>query len=259
MRPRSTEELAQLLRDAFRIDVPLFGGEGLRFDGLAGEVRHDVADGVVSCGAGTTLSELNATLARHDRCLPFDPVWPGGDPPLAVLLLLGLPHGAEARFGAWRDWLLGATMATAEGTVVRSGSRVVKSVAGYDAHKLLIGSYGTLLLPAELTFRTFHISSAGFPPSPGGDWGKLRSILRVRVSDVGRAADALGPDLIRLDGPSGTLWTGRSVQDLPDFPDAWCFDPRRPALPEGTLAFHRRTKARLDPTGKLAPGVFHNA
>jgi FAD/FMN-containing dehydrogenase len=256
--PSTAEALAVHVRDAPRVDVPLFGGEGLSFAALRGEIRHDVADGVVSSPAGTTLSELNAELARHGRCVPCVPVWPPDVDDLARLVLLGLPHAAEATHGTWRDWIVGATMVTADGTIVRSGSRVVKSVAGYDAHKLLVGSRGALLLPSELTLRTFPIFPASYPQGVQSWVDNLRSIWRVEPVDASAGQRALGADALWTDQATGTLWTARLVQDLPPFPNAWSLDPFCPMIREAVLPLHRRAKAVLDPGGKLAPGAFHN-
>ena len=253
--PTTPAELADLVREAATLPVPLFGGEGLSFAALVGDIRHDVADGVVSCLAGTPLSELNAVLARHDRCVPYAGVWPEEDV-LAVLILLGLPHAAEAACGSLRDWILGATMVTAEGGLVKSGSRVVKSVAGYDAHKLLVGSRGALLLPAEITLRTFHISATSFPHPVQRLGDKVRSIVRVRPTDVRALLAALGEDVLYADEATGTAWTSRPLESLPRFPHAWSADPRRPTVDEGALALHLRAKAILDPGGKLAPNAF---
>ena len=263
MIPASLEALADLVRDAQSVPVPLFGRcspfeEGLSFAGLKGEVRHDVADGVVSCLAGTTLDELNAELRKEGRCLPYDPVWPGEDLPLANLVLLGLPHALEGTFGSWRDWILGATMVTAAGERVKSGSRVVKSVAGYDAHKLLVGSRGALALPGELVFRTFPTSPATYPHPVQRLVEKPRSILRVKAVDLCSALLDVGRDALWSDEATATLWTSKSVQDLPTYPSSWCLDPFCPSIPANVLSVHRRAKSILDPGGKLAPGAFHN-
>jgi glycolate oxidase FAD binding subunit len=57
------------------------------------------------------------------------------------------------RYGTPRDLLIGITVVRADGTVARSGGKVVKNVAGYDLGKLFAGSYGTLGLITEATFR----------------------------------------------------------------------------------------------------------
>jgi hypothetical protein len=261
MTPSSILELAEAVRSAPVVPVPLLQpGEGLSFANLRGEIRHDVADGVISCLAGTTLRELNAALAQDDRCLPHFSVWPddADDLSLAALILLGLPHAGESVHGTWRDWILGATMVTAEGAVVKSGSRVVKSVAGYDAHKLLVGSRGTVILPGEISLRTFHISAMSFPHPVQRLGDKLQSILRVRGVDMCSAKADLGEEVLFEDAGTSTLWTSRSVQDLPDYLYAWSLAPYNPRIEEKTLAAQRRAKTVLDPTGKLAPGAFVN-
>ncbi len=259
MRPSTVTELAEIVRSSERLPVPmLHGGEGLSFAELKGEIRHDVADGVVSCFAGTTLRELNAKLAEDDRCIPHGTVWPAeaDDFTLAALLLLGLPHSAEAAQGTWRDWILGATMVTAEGIVVKAGSRVVKSVAGYDAHKLLIGSRGTLILPTEIHLRTFHISMVP-EPTPLLR-AEVRSILRVLPTDHAALLNALGEEIAFDDSQTGAIWSARPVADLPPLNQGWSMDPLLPEIEAKTLALHRRAKATLDPTNKLAPGAFVN-
>ena len=264
LRPADPTALADAVRDASRLHVPLLGdppddgSPALSFAALVGEIRHDVADGVVSCPVGTTLTELNATLARDDRWIPHLAVWPPDVDDLASLILLGLPHGGEATWGTWRDWILGATMATADGETVRSGARVVKSVAGYDAHKLLVGSRGALLIPVEVALRTFPRSRAGFPPGVHSLGENPHAIHRVLPTDVDACRNLLGDGLLGVDEATGTLWDRGSVQDLSRFLGAWSMDPYAPRLPERWLPLFRRAKSVLDPGGKLAPGAFPN-
>ncbi|MFY9556700.1 MAG: FAD-binding oxidoreductase, partial [Blastocatellia bacterium] len=56
-------------------------------------------------------------------------------------------------FGTPRDYVIGLRVAHADGTQSKSGGRVVKNVAGYDLNKLYVGSYGTLAIITELTFK----------------------------------------------------------------------------------------------------------
>src|SRR6202011_5417305 len=64
--------------------------------------------------------------------------------------------------GTARDFLLGMEFVTGEGAQAKSGGRVVKNVTGYDLHKLLIGSLGTLAVITRVNFRTFPL-----PPAQG--------------------------------------------------------------------------------------------
>ena len=65
-------------------------------------------------------------------------------------------------YGGVRDFCLGMEFVTGEGIAAKSGGRVVKNVTGYDLHKLLIGSLGTLAVITRVNFRTFPL-----PPAQG--------------------------------------------------------------------------------------------
>jgi glycolate oxidase FAD binding subunit len=56
-------------------------------------------------------------------------------------------------FGTLRDWVIGMRVAHPDGSVSKSGGRVVKNVAGYDMHKLHIGALGTLGVITQVTFK----------------------------------------------------------------------------------------------------------
>ena len=120
--------------------------------GLAGIVEHAAADLTITVGAGTTLAKVEQTLAAAGQFWPCDA-------PFAQSATIGGTIAANAngalrlRYGALRDIVLGAGIVTPDGVALRTGSRVVKSVAGYDVHKLLIGSFGTLGLIVDVTLK----------------------------------------------------------------------------------------------------------
>jgi glycolate oxidase FAD binding subunit len=57
------------------------------------------------------------------------------------------------KYGSLRDLVIGMTLVLADGTIAHTGGKVVKNVAGYDLHKLMIGAFGTLAVITEITFR----------------------------------------------------------------------------------------------------------
>jgi glycolate oxidase FAD binding subunit len=115
-------------------------------------VAHEAADLTVTVEAGCTLAELNDVLGSVRQVLPLDPPHPERRTVGAII--------ATDAWGPWRlahgkvrDLLIGVTVVLAAGTVVRGGGRVVKNVAGYDLMKLFTGSFGTLGIIVEATFK----------------------------------------------------------------------------------------------------------
>ncbi len=127
---------------------------------MCGVVDHVPADLTVTVAAGTRFGEVQRALGERGQWIPLDP-------PFAEAATLGGIVAARSegfgglRYGGVRDLLIGATTALADGTVARSGGRVVKNVAGYDLNKLLIGSLGTLGVIAEVTFKVLPLPAAG--------------------------------------------------------------------------------------------------
>jgi len=82
----------------------------------------------------------------------LDPLWP--ERATAGGIAATNDSGAlRLKYGSLRDLIIGMTMVLPDGTVARSGGKVVKNVAGYDIHKLMTGSFGTLGVITEVNFR----------------------------------------------------------------------------------------------------------
>lgn len=115
-------------------------------------VEHAWADLTVTVEAGCTIQNLQETLAQHGQRLALDPLWPeratvGG------VLATNDSGALRLRFGALRDLIIGVTLALPDGTLAKSGGKVVKNVAGYDLPKLVTGALGTLGVITRAVFR----------------------------------------------------------------------------------------------------------
>ncbi len=115
-------------------------------------VAYEPDDMTVVAAAGVTLAALNAATAARGQWLPVDP-------PRPELTTLGAMVAA-ARFGPSRlsegivrDLLIGVRFVGHDGRIVHGGGNVVKNVAGYDLMKVMTGSFGTLGIITETTFR----------------------------------------------------------------------------------------------------------
>jgi FAD/FMN-containing dehydrogenase len=159
--PRSCAELQDLLR-ASRGSVRLVGSGTrqhhlpaapadslhVRLTGLATIERLDGPDQTCSVDCGVLRTDLDAALQPLGLELPCP-----GEGTLGGLFAAD-PLGAAAPGGqSPRTLLLGAEAVLADGTFFRSGARVVKSVAGFDVHKLAVGSEGRLFALTRLHLR----------------------------------------------------------------------------------------------------------
>jgi glycolate oxidase FAD binding subunit len=120
-----------------------------RLDGI---LEYNPDDLTVTVGAGTTAGALGTVLHPRGQFLPVDP--PGAAArTLGGMVAAGASGPLRARYGTARDLLLGVRFVQADGVATWGGSKVVKSVTGYDVPKLMVGSLGTLGILAELTLR----------------------------------------------------------------------------------------------------------
>jgi len=169
-RPRSAEDLAELLRSAAEAGqavIPVGGGRAIglgdppeRFDlaletgGLDRIIEHSQADLTASVEAGVTLEELNAELGRAGQFLPLDPFNAPGHT-VGGALAAGLSGPLRLRYGTPRDFVIGLRVALPDGRLASSGGRVVKNVSGYDMNKLHLGALGCLGVIVAASFKVF--------------------------------------------------------------------------------------------------------
>ena len=216
-------------------------------------VDFSPADQVVEVGAGMAIADLQALLSAEGQCLPLpDPAewgaaaagYPGT---VGGLLAANLPHGYMAACGMPRDWVLGATLRRPDGTEAKSGSRAVKSVAGYDAHKMGVGAWGRGLMYVQVILRTYP--TKGLPgmsivqASPIQVPVYIQRCLRSDFESVLRQT----PGVMAHDPQTQVIWS----QERPATPpEGWVIGPggyrARPAWMDEAEAAFLKT---FDPEG----------
>ena len=171
---------------------------------LAQILAHNAGDMTVRVEAGVTVADLNAALAAAGQWLPLDP-------PRAEAMTVGGLIAADRNgplrlgYGGVRDWLIGVRAVMADGAVVRGGGQVVKNVAGYDVPRLFAGSFGTLGVIVEATFKVrprvpAMALSEWTAPSLGDALSRAAVVLASDVDPVlleavnESAAEAIGLD-----------------------------------------------------------------
>jgi len=173
--PASVGELARALKDAHAAGeavVPWGGGTRMHVGGLLRRydvaidlgrldrvLEHEPGDLTVSVEAGVRVATLQAALRPHGQRLPYDP-------PFAEVATIGGSLASNALgplrsgFGGARDLVIGMRVVQADGTVTKSGGKVVKNVSGYDLMRPHIGAFGTLGVIAEVSFKLTPLPAA---------------------------------------------------------------------------------------------------
>jgi glycolate oxidase FAD binding subunit len=114
-------------------------------------VEHAWGDMTATVEAGCTFANFQQTLAQHGQRLALDPLWPD-HATIGGILATNDSGPLRVRFGSLRDLVIGITLALPD-SLAKSGGKVVKNVAGYDLPKLATGSFGTLGIITQATFR----------------------------------------------------------------------------------------------------------
>ncbi len=133
------------------------GGVSIDVSAMKNVLRLSSEDQDCTVEAGLTRVALNEYL-RHSGL--FFPVDPGADASLGGMAATRASGTTTLRYGGMRENVLGLTVVTPDGRVIRTASRARKSAAGYDLTRLFIGSEGTLGVIADLTLRLHPIPEA---------------------------------------------------------------------------------------------------
>jgi glycolate oxidase FAD binding subunit len=167
---------------------------------LQGIAHYDPGDLTISVDAGMRLAELARILAEKNQFLPlvvpfFENATIGG------AIASGLDSPLRHFYGTARDFLIGAEFVDGTGALAKSGGRVVKNVTGYDFHKLLTGSLGSLAVITRLNFRTYPVqpSRRGFLASFADEFHALAFIRELAASPLTPAlVEAISPEFAKL-------------------------------------------------------------
>jgi glycolate oxidase FAD binding subunit len=166
-------------------------------------IEHAWGDMTATVEPGCTVADLQRTLAEHGQRLAVEPMF-AGRATIGGIVASNDNGPSRVRFGSLRDLIIGVTLALPDGTLARSGGKVVKNVAGYDLPKLATGSLGTLgiitqaifrLHPLPQTERTLSFQFETIAAANQAALGLLDSVLTF----TGLQMRSSGPSLCTLD------------------------------------------------------------
>jgi len=236
------------------------------------EFKVSAADFVAWCPAELSLSEVQNLLSKHQLMLPVLGSWWQSkqtesllkwssleNETLANLIGWNWPHFCDSTHGSWINWLLGAHVKLADGTQAKSGSSVTKSVAGFEAHKLLVGSRGTLLTPELLILRVIPIIALKIPEikiEQPQIQEKLHLVHKVKKSQFNQMVNQNLGSLVCHNRSNSTLWhhnidVNQMVRSDGDSIITLDYSEAQVGFASATQSALNRAKSILDPDNLL--------
>lgn len=257
VKPVTAEEAAEVVRFALKQNLAIIpcgsrsklqiGNIPARYDialdmtALNRIANYDPGDLTVSIDAGCTLKTISDTLTPQNQFLPLPSAY-GEDATVAGTIASGVDSHLRQFYGTARDFIVGAEFIDGTGAQCKSGGRVVKNVTGYDLHKLLIGSLGTLGIITRLNFRTFpSLNSHGSQTETfTADFADAKSAIEFRHKI---AASPFTPDAIEILSPETVAIIDSSARNNP---------PTDSKIWQVVVAFHGTPELRARYTRALS-------
>lgn len=194
--PESAAQISDLLILANRENIPIIPrGAGTGLSGMAVAAKGGVVldlcrmnriieisipDRLAVVQPGVVYADLERALAPHGFFFPPDPA-SGKVSTLGGNVATNAGGLKGAKYGTTRDYVLGLQVILPDGRIMRTGSKTMKSVSGYDLTRLFVGSEGTLGVITEITLK--------INPKPTATSTALATF--EKLEDAGRAVSEM--------------------------------------------------------------------
>ena len=175
LKPNDESEVSKIIQDLNKNNLPteiigsgskrqigkqLQCAKTLKLSKLSGVIEYLPEELYIKVKACTPISEIETLLKKHNQQLAFEPLDFGymfcgksNKGTAAGHVSCNFSGSRRFKVGSIRDHVLGFRAVNGKGEIIKSGGTVVKNVTGYDLSKLICGSYGTLVVLTELTFK----------------------------------------------------------------------------------------------------------
>jgi glycolate oxidase FAD binding subunit len=167
-------------------------GEAWELDtrGMNRILEHNEGDFTAVLEAGVPLLEAQAAFGAAGQMLALDPPL-GSGATIGGVMATNDSGPLRHRYGGVRDLVVGVTVVLSDGTIAKSGGKVIKNVAGYDLAKLFAGSFGTLGLIARVALRLHPSPVHTATVTAGSDDPAALAAAAARLAALPLEADSL--------------------------------------------------------------------
>ena len=193
----------------------------------SGIIDYHPTELVLTARAGTTLTEIQTTLAKEGQMLSFEPPDFGNRATLGGTLACNLSGPARPWSWSIRDMVLGVQLINGKAELLNFGGQVMKNVAGYDVSRLQAGALGTLGVLTKVSLKVLPIPEHTITLSYQMDAQKAVEVMNAKAQEpkpLSGAYWAGGNLFLRLSGAENAVmqtaksWGG---EQLPKGDDLW--------------------------------------
>lgn len=267
--PNTNNDVSQFLRNRSKAPLRISGGvtdhpdfETLSLSRLDSVLLYEPEEMIISAQAGIPLGKLQSILAPKGQWIPTLVAEESLEQTLGAALAMDHFHARTMNYGALRTTILGGTFCTTRSEIFKSGSRVVKSVAGYDIHRAFCGSRGLFGVILDLTMKVQPLPEMffrflapldaregllQFHPSCLEEFsGKLLVELSGFTEDLSADIEQLNSGKLTIEELEGIKWVD-AVKELTHTRDK----ERMDALSPDTDKLLKKVRRVFDPEGVL--------
>ena len=181
LKPENENELQQIIKYCYKKDLPieivgartknnigrkLQCAKTLDMSNISGIVDYKPEELYITVKAGTPIKNVQDELKKNNQYLAFEPInfseifkKSSNEGTVGGTLSCNFSGSRRFKVGSARDHILGFKGYNGKGEKIKSGGTVVKNVTGYDLSKLVTGSFGTLLVLSEITFKVLPLQT----------------------------------------------------------------------------------------------------
>ncbi len=170
-------------------------------------IKHDQDDFIITVQAGTRFKDMQEFLLSKNQFVAVDPPLTAKGATVGGIIATNDYGPSRFRYGTFREQVIEIVAVGTDGNIFKGGAKVVKNVAGYDIHKLLVGSMGTLGIVLEASIKLYPVQEESFTFITGiSDTDKLKSCIN-KILDADLVLSAieivnteLSSDIFKLAG-----------------------------------------------------------